>query len=249
MQWHLRVRRFVCTNPACSQAIFCERLPGVAPYQRWTRQAQQAMVCWTLVTSASDAARQLQTTGFPVSRQTLNRWILAMPLPDPPAPRVIGLDEWARRKGQRYATIVVDHERGTILDILPDTRAETVAAWLRAHPTVAIVTRDRAVAFAHAIAEGVPQAQPVADRFHLFRNLADAVERFFQRHPEPLPPSEPLAAPEAPTETPNPSRSQARWAAIHARLAQGDNLSAIARALNLDRHTVRKYARMPACWR
>ncbi|AEJ40226.1 transposase IS204/IS1001/IS1096/IS1165 family protein [Sulfobacillus acidophilus TPY] len=158
------------------------------------------MVCWTLVTSASDAARQLQTTGFPVSRQTLNRWILAMPRPDPPAPRVIGLDEWARRKGQRYATIVVDHERGTILDILPDTRAETVAAWLRAHPTVAIVTRDRAVAFAHAIAEGVPQAQPVADRFHLFRNLADAVERFFPRHPEPLPPSEPLAAPEAPTD-------------------------------------------------
>ncbi|MBX5467188.1 MAG: transposase [Firmicutes bacterium] len=141
---------------------------------------------------------------------------------------------------------MVDHERGTILNILPDTRAETVAARLRAHPTVAIGTRDRAVAFAHAIAEGVPQAQQVVDRFHLFRNLADAVERFFQRHPEPLPPSEPLAAPEAPTEPLNPCRSQARWAAIHARLAQRDNLSAIARALNLDRHPVPQYVRMPA---
>jgi len=249
VRWHLWVRRFVCPNPACPQAMFCERLPSVAPHQRWTEAARTTMVRWALIASASEVARRLRAEGLAVSRQTLNRWIQAVPLPDPSAPRVIGIDEWARRKGQTYATILVDHEQGALWEILPDTRPETVAAWLRAHPTVEIVTRDRDTAFARGIADGAPQAEPGADRWHLLRHWATAVERFFPRHREPPPaPAPPAASPDAAAEPAAPSREATRqqrwWQAIQDRLAQGESLSAIARALHLDRQTVRRYARM-----
>jgi len=164
VRWHRRARRFVCQNPACAQGIFCERLPCVAPYYRSTQSARTTRVRWALMASAAEVARQLRTAGWAVSRQTLNRWIQTRPLPDATSPWVMGLEEWARRKGQAYATILVDQEQGTIWDILPDTRAETVAAWLRAHPTVAIVTRDRDTTFAPGITLVIAPADKAGTR-------------------------------------------------------------------------------------
>ena len=95
---------------------------------------------------------------------------------------VVGIDDWAWRKGQRYGTIVVDLERSDVIDLLPDRDADTVAAWLKAHPGVEVVSRDRSAAYAQAATEGASQAGQVADRWHLLKNLREAVERVLERH-------------------------------------------------------------------
>src|SRR6266542_4083941 len=96
-------------------------------------------------------------------------------LPEHPTPRVLGVDDWALLKGQRYGTILIDHEKGDIVDLLPDRTTERVAQWLREHPGVEIVTRDRAEAYAQGIREGAPDAIQVADRWHLIKNVSDAI--------------------------------------------------------------------------
>jgi transposase len=87
-------------------------------------------------------------------------------VPQGPAPHIIGIDDWAWHKGQRYGTLIVDLERGCPIDVLEDRAAETVAAWLQARPDVTIVARDRTEAYAAGIRQGAPEATQVADRFH-----------------------------------------------------------------------------------
>jgi hypothetical protein len=101
------------------------------------------------------------------SRNTFLRLLHRLPLPKPAAPEVIGIDDWAWKKGQRYGTIITDLERQCPIALLEDREAETVAAWLKDHPSIRIIARDRAGAYADAAAKGAPQALQVADRFHL----------------------------------------------------------------------------------
>jgi DNA replication protein DnaC len=96
-------------------------------------------------------------------------------------PRVIGVDDWAWRKGQVYGTIVIDLERGRVLDILPGRDGTALTAWLKQHPSVQVISRDRWAAYAQAAQEGAPQAQQVADRWHLLKNLRETMERLFAR--------------------------------------------------------------------
>jgi transposase len=98
-----------------------------------------------------------------------------------PLPRFVGIDDWAWRKGQRYGTIVVDLERGDVVDLLPDRDAKTVRDWLNEHPGVELVSRDRWSAYAQASAEADAKPQQVADRWHLLKNLREAIERLFER--------------------------------------------------------------------
>jgi transposase len=167
--------------------------------------------------------------------------------------RVMGVDEWALRKGQTYATILVDLEPHRIVDVLPDDQPATLTTWLRAPPTIQVLTRDRDDAFAKAFAAGAPTAQPVADRFHLLKNLRHVLERVFTRHgvgPAPTP-SPALPDPAPPRDPPPPtapsSRQQDRWRQIQALRQAGHSISAIARILGLDRATVRKYATASTC--
>jgi transposase len=97
-------------------------------------------------------------------------------------PRVVGIDDWAWRKGQRYGTIIVDLERSDVLDLLPDRDADTVAGWLKNHPGIEVISRDRSAAYAQAATGGASQAKQVADRWHLLKNLREAVERVLERH-------------------------------------------------------------------
>jgi transposase len=119
---------------------------------------------------------------MPTSPDTLLRRVKHLEdVPGPP-PRVVGIDDWAWRKGQHYGTIVVDLERSDVIDLLPDRDANTVAAWLKAHPGVEVVSRDRSSTYARAATEGASGAAQVADRWHLLKNLREAVERLFERH-------------------------------------------------------------------
>jgi transposase len=119
---------------------------------------------------------------MPVSADTLLRLVRAAVRPAHPPPRAVGVDEWAWRRGQNYGTILVDLERHTVIDLLPDRETATVAAWLKRHDGIEVVARDRAGAYAEAAQQGAPQALQVADRWHLFHNLGETLQGVVDRH-------------------------------------------------------------------
>jgi len=198
---HLRVRRFVCRQRRCPRRVFAERLPAlVAPYARRTVRLTAQLLRTGFALGGEPGARYLAPTGAPVSARTLLRLVRAVPPPAPGPVRVLGVDDWARRRGRSYGTILVNLETHAVLDLLEGREAAPLAAWLRGHPEVEVVSRDRASAYAAGIRDGAPQAVQVADRFHLLKNLTEAVERFLTRRhaalrqaapaggPPPLPP-------------------------------------------------------------
>ena len=187
IELRLTVRRFFCTTCTCGRQTFTERLPTIAPlYARTTARLTGRQADTGLALGGAVGARHLTRHGLPVNRSTLLRRVRGLHLPEGPAPEVVGIDDWAWRKGHRYGTIVVDLERGCPIDVLEDRLAETVAAWLQAHPEVTIVARDRAEAYASGIRQGAPDATQVADRFHLFQNLAEALQEVFTAHSQDL---------------------------------------------------------------
>ena len=196
----LQVRRFFCDTPACRRQTFTERVPTVArPYAHTTTRASQAQCDTGLVLGGAAGARQLARQGLPGSRQTVLRRVRDYQPAPGPAHQVIGIDDWAKRKGRTYGTIIVDLERGCPVDLLDDRLAETVAAWLRAHPEVTVVARDRADAYASGVTQGAPDAVQVADRWHLLKNLREAVEVELCQRPvlpwaPPLPEADPTPA-------------------------------------------------------
>jgi transposase len=179
---HVRVRRFFCNNSCCERAIFAERLEEVAAYARKTDRLQEALLLIGFSLGGRAGARVAKELGLLASRDTLLRRVRSVPLPDSGEVRVLGVDDWARRKGQTYATILVDLEHRKPVDLLPDREASSLANWLRAHPEVELISRDRAGAYADGACEGAPQAVQIADRWHLLKNMSEVVERFMDRH-------------------------------------------------------------------
>ena len=179
----LWMRRFCCDTPTCERQTFTEPLPIVAPsYARTTARLSLSQTYTGLALGGAAGARHLARQGLPGSRSTLLRRVRALSDPQIPEPHIVGVDDWAWRKGHRYGSIVVDLERGCPIDVLEDRKVDTVAAWFKAHPEVAIVARDRADAYASGISQGAPSAIQVADRFHLFDNLADTLEEVFREY-------------------------------------------------------------------
>ena len=179
MRLQLRVRKFFCDNPTCSRQIFTERLPTVAaPWARRTLRLAQRLLACGLALGGEAGARLVARLGLRAYPDTLLRRGQTVPTPDVSPPQIIGVDEWAWRRGQRYGTILVNLEDHRVLDLLPERSAESVATWLTQHPTVTIVCRDRSTLYADGIRRGVPDAVHVVDRFHLVKNLREAVEAF-----------------------------------------------------------------------
>lgn len=150
----------------------------VAPYARRTTRLSAVVEAIALALGGAGGARILAALGLACSPDTLLHCIRDARRPVAPAPRVIGIDDWSWRRGQRFGTIIVDLERHVVLDLLPDRAADSTVAWLQAHPAVATIARDRAGVYAEAASKGAPQAVQVADRWHLLHNLAEVLEEF-----------------------------------------------------------------------
>ncbi len=177
-QLDLQVRRFRCSAPECPRRVFAERLPAALPRVRRTARLAEAQCHIAFSAGGEAGARLASHLAMPVSGDTLLRLIRATPLPAASTPSVIGIDDWAWCRGQRYGTLIVDLERNRPVDVLPDRDAQTVRVWLNRHPAIEVVARDRAGAYADGVRSGAPRAVQVADRFHLLRNLCDALARW-----------------------------------------------------------------------
>jgi transposase len=176
---HLRVRKFFCDQPTCPRQIFTERLPTVAvPWARRTLRLAQRLRACGLALGGEMGARLGHRLGLYTSPATLLRLVQEAPTPAAAAPQVLGVDEWAWRRGQRYGTILVNLDDHQVLDLLPERSADLVAHWLTRHPTVTVVCRDRSALYAEGIRRGAPHAVQVVDRFHLVKNLREAIEAF-----------------------------------------------------------------------
>lgn len=259
----LSVRRLFCDNGGCARVTFAEQVDGLTSrYGRRTPILQRAIGALGVVLAARAVVRLGLLLGIMVSRMTVLRVVMALPEPAWAVPRVLGVDEFATRKGRRYGSILIDCETRQPLDLLPDREAATLASWLREHPGIEIVCRDRAAFFADGARTGAPQAQHCADKWHVWHNLGEAVERLVSRHrallrelvePAPVPEAGPAPEP-APTtaddKPPEPyppgkflDRLRDTHAAVRAQVEQGLSLREVARRLGLGRNTVRKYAR------
>jgi len=189
---------------------------------------------------------------------TILRLLRRTPNPVQPALRLLGVDEFAYRRGKTYGTILVDLERGTPVDLLPDRRAATFAAWLKTHPGILLVSRDRAGEFAQGATQGAPKAMQIADRFHVLRNLAEAVERLLQQHRRMLQQIHLVRTPPSPPSVllrhlrPDRQRRKQlaraalveRYEAVQRLIKQGLSHRAIARQLHMHRESVLRYAKV-----
>jgi transposase len=259
----LHVRRFFCDNPACARRTFAERLPDLLPFRaqrtfRLTRTLQ--VVAHALGGKAG--ARLAGKLRMGMSHDTLLRIIRQTETTAPVTPRVLGVDDFALQKGRVYGTILVDLEHHQPIDLLPDRTAETFATWLRNHPGVDVIARDRSTEYARGATDGAPTALQVADRWHVLKNHREALERMLNRlHADLAHLPEPRTAGVAPTPPPRtvvrplrlPSISEqvarqasrdrrtARYQQVQALYQQGVPLLRIATRLGMGRATVRKF--------
>ena len=213
---------------------------------------------------------------MPTSPDTLLRRVKHYPAESASCARIVGVDDWAWKKGHRYGTILIDLERSRVLDLLPDRESATLQAWLKARPEIEVISRDRSGTYARAASEAAPQAKQVADRWHLLKNLREAVERLFERSASAvkealvtLPPrvrseGTPLLDPAAQA-VPAPSFAptalsrlqqarrikRAQRVERHRRVRQlhadGQSIGRIAAMVGLHRDTVRRYLRDEQC--
>jgi hypothetical protein len=256
---HLSVRRFYCRNPACVRVTFAEPIPDLlAPRARRTRRLVTTQGRIGVTCGGEAGARLLHILGMPTSADTVLRLVRAIPLPACAPPRILGVDDWARRKGQTYGTILVDLEEHCVVDLLPDRTAQTLAAWLQEHDTVSVIARDRSTEYARGASLGAPKAIQVVDRWHLLQNLREMIERWLAGIHGRLRQLPPVRGGELPplqrrgtfsrtrTETARTLESRARRLAqyeeVRRRFHAGEKILAISHAMGISRPTVRSFA-------
>lgn len=266
VQLMLTVPRFFCDNAACSRKTFAAPFPEILRRyaRRTTRLAnQQHQVGYAMGGEAG--SRLVQGLGMTTSADTLIRLVRGVSEPTVETPRVLGVDDWAKRKGQSYGTILVDLEKQTVVDLLEDRSAEGFRQWLEAHPGVEIITRDRGHDYIEGATTGAPEAVQIADRFHLLQNLVETLKRMLEKQSKPLRQAARAVAGELQQEAPPPQTerepearemgegqpsltlTQLRFEEVKALQQQGWSQRRVAQHLNLSRQTVRKYFALETC--
>lgn len=260
----LHVRRFFCCQSDCPQRTFAERLPELVPFRgqrtlRFTRRLQDV----AFATSGEAGARLAARSQLATSPDTLLRIMRAVHPVEAPTPRVLGVDDFALHKGRVYGTLLVDLEQHQPIDLLPDRTADTLATWLRDHPGVEVIARDRSTEYARGATLGAPAAIQVADRWHVLKNHREALERLLNRlhstlvqlplaslteqasYPQTTTDVSPLRLPSAQDQIARRaarSRRVARYEEVQTLREQGVPLLQIATRLGLARATVRRLA-------
>lgn len=239
------VRRFRCLNAGCPAATFAEQVPGLTAFcQRRTPGLRGLLEAVALALAGRAGARLAAAAGITVSRHVPLRLVRAMPDPDPGLVTVLGADDVATRKGQHYATVLVDMQTHQVIDLLPGRDGDVLAGWLTAHPGTAVICRDRAGGYGDGAARGAPDAVQVADRWHLWHNLCEHAEKTAARHRECL--REPAASPGEPGAAAAAGDDLAagvlqRWEQVRELHAAGHGAAAIARHTGMPREAVRRY--------
>ncbi|WP_218002422.1 ISL3 family transposase [Nocardia brevicatena] len=249
----LTVRRFFCANSDCPAKTFAEQVADLTvKWSRRTNRLTSMLVVIGLALAGRAGARLARRLGLPAGRDTLIR--LVRRLPDPPTGpvAVLGVDDFAVRRGHRYGTVMIDLETSRPVDLIDGRDGDALAAWLGARARPRIICRDRAGGYAEGARQGAPDALQVADRFHLWQNLGQAVEKDLSVIRRDL--AAALAAQaaaqrsgQAPSvvnhaELKIVGRFRQHHAAVHRLLRQGLSKAAIGRELGLHPATVRKFA-------
>lgn len=246
----LEVRRFFCDNADCAKRTFVGQVEDLTfRYGRRTVTLQRVLQQVALALGGQAGERLVERLKIPVSGPTLLRLIRSMDIPEVPELSVLGVDEFAFRRGRRFGAILIDMDTHRPVDVLPDHTADTFANWLRQHPHIGTVCRDRGGAFAEGAERGQPGIPQVADRWHLLHNLATGLEKAVTRHrsclkapqPEPEPPVAPARAPGE--ESPYERKIRERHRDVQVLFQRDLTIDAISAELGLDRKTVRKYAK------
>jgi transposase len=263
----LRVRRFFCDNTGCARRTFVEQVPGLtSPYARRTGLLRGLLETIGLALAGRAGSRLAGVLGIPTSRDSLLRLVRALPDPPVGAVQVLGVDDFAIRRSHTYGTVLVDILAHRPVDLIEERTADVLAEWLGAHPGVQVICRDRSGAYAEGARSGAPDAIQVADRYHLWANLGEAVERTVRAHhgclsePEPEPTQTELDATdgrparaevdaevdEGPPAAYGPSsrletRTRERHAAVTELREKGYSLNAICRELGLGFRTVSRF--------
>ena len=247
------VRRFFCENQACTRKIFAERLPELTSvYARRTTGSKERLAELGFLLGGKAAAVLSTQLGLESSRMTMLRILRKEPVPAPQTPQILGVDEFAYRRGKSYGTILINLEDGTPVDLLPDRQAVTLETWLKNHPGVQLISRDRAGEFARGARQGAPAALQTADRFHVLRNLTETVERVLARHRKALKQIHLVQTPASPPSVllrhhrPDRERKKQharavlveRYQAVQRLVKQGLSHRAIARQLHMHRESV-----------
>jgi transposase len=255
----IHARRFFCRNNHCPRKTFRERLAVLAaPRARFSHGLRATLAQVGIALGGEAGARLATLLGMPTSADTILRLVHALPVPSVGPLRIIGIDDWAWKKGRRYGTILCDLERHRPVDLLPDRSADSVAVWLAAHPGITLISRDRSDLYADGASRGAPDATQVADRFHLIKNLGDALDRFLQHKRAILMQADALAHPAVTLSSPRQPWQRraeedshrrhapvvARYEAVLALHAKGADVADIARATSISRTTVYRYLRL-----
>ena len=268
----LHLRRFFCDLPGCPQDTFAERLPQIAEsHARKTSRLVESLRETAFTAGGEAGSRLAGQLGMPASGDTLLRLLRRVDVPDMAnTPKVLGVDDWAIRRGQTYGTILCDLESHRPVDLLPERSSEVLAAWLRKHPGAEIISRDRGGDYAKGASAGAPAAIQVADRWHLLHNLTDALQRAVDRQQSLLTeiarevaaklaptPASTTASPagDAASSPPAPlsraeqgklnsrARRLERYQQVQELRRQGMNLRKICQTLEMSRETVERFAR------
>lgn len=190
LPWHgvairiqLQTRKFRCRNERCPRKVFCERLPKVVEiYGRKTVRLQELFGVLAYVLGGEAGSKTARKIGLQISGDTLLRRIRRTSIPNVEAVKVLGVDDFSFRRGMSFGTILVDLEKRKPIDLLPDREAETLALWLKQHPEIEIISRDRGGTYIEGSNTGAPQAKQVADRWHLLKNATEVFEKTICRN-------------------------------------------------------------------